>query len=65
MSRLILASQSPRRLALLQQVGITPDLVLPADIDESVHKNEMPRDYVLRVAKEKAFDKVILDILCQ
>lgn len=51
---LLLASASPRRLDLLKQVGITPDLVVPADIDESHHKNELPADYAQRIAAEKA-----------
>lgn len=54
MSRLVLASSSPRRLMLLEQIGCKPHLVDPADIDESVHKGETPRKYVLRVAAEKA-----------
>lgn len=51
---LILASGSPRRLELLARIGISPDLVLPADIDETEAKNENPRNYALRLAKEKA-----------
>ena len=51
---LILASESPRRLALLAQAGITPDAVLPAAIDESVLKGEAPRMHALRLAVEKA-----------
>lgn len=51
---LILASQSPRRLALLKQIGVVPGMVLPADIDETPLKGELPRDYVKRVALEKA-----------
>jgi septum formation protein len=51
---LILASESPRRLALLAQAGIRPDAVLPAAIDESVLKNELPRVHALRLAIEKA-----------
>jgi septum formation protein len=52
--RLILASASPRRLDLLARIGITPDAVLPADVDESVPKGELPRDHALRLAREKA-----------
>jgi septum formation protein len=52
--QLILASESPRRAALLAQAGITPDHVLPADIDESVLKAEQPRLHALRLATEKA-----------
>jgi septum formation protein len=51
---LILASESPRRLALLAQAGIVPDAVMPADIDETEKKGEAPRAYVLRLAVEKA-----------
>jgi septum formation protein len=51
---LILASASPRRLALLEQAGYVPDAVRPADIDETPRKNELPRDYALRIAAEKA-----------
>lgn len=54
MSQLILASSSPRRLMLLEQIGIRPSAVDPADMDESMHKGEKPRQYVLRVAAEKA-----------
>ena len=51
---LILASESPRRLQLLAQVGIVPDRVLPAEIDESVVRGEQPRAHALRLATEKA-----------
>lgn len=50
---LFLASQSPRRRELLAQVGISFD-VLAVDIDETIQKNEIPEDYVTRLAKEKA-----------
>jgi septum formation protein len=40
---LVLASESPRRLDLLRQIGVEPDLVLPADIDETPFKDETPR----------------------
>jgi septum formation protein len=53
-SLLILASESPRRLALLAQAGILPDAVLPAAIDESVKKAELPRAHAVRLAAEKA-----------
>ncbi len=52
--QLVLASASPRRLDLLKQIGITPDHVIPADIDETPLKAELPRDYALRVATAKA-----------
>ena len=51
---LILASASPRRLDLLQQIGITPHAVCPADIDETPLKNEAPKDLALRLAVAKA-----------
>jgi septum formation protein len=51
--RLVLASASPRRLALLELIGLTPDLVAPADIDESERKDERPRQLALRLAVEK------------
>jgi septum formation protein len=49
-----LASESPRRLALLAQAGLTPDRVQAAAIDESIHRNEQPRPYGLRLAAAKA-----------
>jgi len=51
---LILASASPRRLALLEQVGVKPDRVIPSDIDESVLADELPRPHALRIATAKA-----------
>ena len=53
MARLVLASQSPRRRELLSQLGLALD-VRPAHADESLRPGERPRDYVLRVAREKA-----------
>ncbi|MDG1286486.1 MAG: Maf family protein [Rickettsiales bacterium] len=50
---LILASASPRRLELLRQVGIEPDEIIPAEIDEAPLKGERPVTYVARMAKEK------------
>lgn len=52
--RFILGSASPRRLELLAQIGLRPDEVRPADIDETPSAGESPRDYVLRMAREKA-----------
>lgn len=52
--KLILASASPRRLALLQQAGLEPDALLPADIDETPHRGESPRALAVRLASEKA-----------
>jgi len=51
---LVLASQSPRRLALLAQVAITPGKVCPADLDETPLKRELPRQHAQRLAQEKA-----------
>jgi septum formation protein len=51
---LVLASASPRRLALLAQAGIVPDAVCPADIDETPVKGELPRAHALRLARLKA-----------
>lgn len=52
--RLILASASPRRVALLKQIGITPDDIIPADIDETPLKTELPRGLAERLARQKA-----------
>jgi septum formation protein len=51
---LVLASESARRKALLAQIGIVPDAIVPARIDESVRKNELARPHALRLAREKA-----------
>jgi septum formation protein len=50
----VLASESPRRLALLRQAGVIPDAVKAAAIDETEKRGELPRDYVLRLAIGKA-----------
>lgn len=52
--KLVLASASPRRLALLQQIGIEPDALVPADLDETPRRNELPRTLAARLAREKA-----------
>ena len=52
--RLILASASPRRLDLLARIGVKPDAIVPAEVDESVPTGELPRDHALRLAREKA-----------
>ena len=52
--RLVLASASPRRLGLLEQVGLKPDALLPTDIDETPKRNEAPRALAGRLAAEKA-----------
>ena len=51
---LILASASPRRLALLEQIGVVPAQIIPSDIDETELKSELPRDLALRLARQKA-----------
>lgn len=51
---LILASASPRRRELLARLGVTPDRVLAADIDETPLKGELPRNHAVRLAAEKA-----------
>lgn len=53
-TRLILASASPRRLDLLARIGVIPDAVDPADIDERHAKHELPLAYAKRMAAEKA-----------
>jgi septum formation protein len=58
MARIILASSSPRRRELLQQLGFTFDVYSP-DVDESTRCGESVHDYVLRLAQEKA-DAVLL-----
>ena len=51
---LILASASPRRRELIARLGLMPDAIAPADIDETPDKGELPRDYAKRMAREKA-----------
>jgi septum formation protein len=52
--RFVLASGSPRRLALLAQIGVEPDAVIPADIEEAPRRNESPRALAQRLSAEKA-----------
>jgi septum formation protein len=52
--RLILASASPRRRELIARLGIEPDRIVAAEIDETPAKGELPRDYAKRMAREKA-----------
>jgi septum formation protein len=52
--RLILASASPRRLELLARLGVIPDAVVPAEIDETARKGELPDRYAVRMAGDKA-----------
>lgn len=51
--KLVLASASPRRLALLEQIGVVPDALLPASLDETPERNERPRTLAIRLAEEK------------
>ena len=53
-ANLILASASPRRVALLAQLGITPHTIIPAELDESPLPRELPAIYAARIAREKA-----------
>ena len=52
--RLVLASGSPRRLTLLGQIGLTPDALRPASLDETPRRGEMPRTLAARLARAKA-----------
>jgi septum formation protein len=54
LARLVLASASPRRRQLLDQVSLSPDLTVPADVDEAPRKGELPRPHAARLADEKA-----------
>lgn len=54
MPHLTLSSASPRRRDLLARLGIAPDVVAPSDIDERPMRGEGPRDYAIRMAREKA-----------
>ena len=54
MSKLVLASASPRRKQLLAQIGVTPDAINPSDIDETPIPGESPRAYAERLGIEKA-----------
>ena len=53
MARLILASASPRRVELLARIGLVPDAIDPADIDETPGKAETPRAHAERLARQK------------
>jgi septum formation protein len=52
--KIVLASGSPRRLSLLNQAGIEPDALRPADIDETPKRGELPRACATRLARKKA-----------
>jgi septum formation protein len=53
--KLILGSGSPRRLDLLEQLGLKPDAVHAPEIDETPERGELPRPYCIRIARQKAF----------
>lgn len=61
--KLVLASASPRRLQLLERVGLTPDLLNPSDIDELPHKRETPRALSIRLAREKAMRAIEMPLV--
>jgi septum formation protein len=61
--RLILASSSPRRLELLARIGVAPEAVRPAEIDETPRRAELPAAYAERMAGEKAAAVAAPDIL--
>jgi septum formation protein len=50
----VLASGSPRRFALLNQAGLEPDALEPAEIDETPRRGELPRSIAVRLARDKA-----------
>ena len=52
--KLVLASASPRRLALLRQIGAEPDALLPSDLDETPARGERPKVLAARLARDKA-----------
>ena len=51
---LVLASASPRRLALLAQIGVVPSRIAPADLDETPKPEELPRPHAIRLARAKS-----------
>jgi septum formation protein len=51
---LVLASASPRRLDLLRQIGLAPDIVEASEVDETPHRDETPRRLAVRLAEAKA-----------
>ncbi len=52
--RLVLASESPRRRDLLASIGLPPDVIVPADIDETPLRDELPRRLAARLAAAKS-----------
>lgn len=59
--RLVLASASPRRVDLLARIGVAPNAIRPADIDEDPGQTELPRPHALRLASEKALAVAALE----
>jgi septum formation protein len=59
--KLVLASGSPRRVTLINQAGIEPDALRPANIDETPRRGELPRACANRLARAKA--EVALDLV--
>jgi len=51
---LVLASASPARKGLMETIDLIPDEILPTNIDETPNKRENAKDYVIRIALEKA-----------
>ncbi|KQZ79063.1 septum formation inhibitor Maf [Mesorhizobium sp. Root157] len=62
--KLVLASGSPRRIELLQQAGIEPDRVFPADVDETPLRAEHPRSLAKRLSKDKA-EKALVSLMAE
>src|SRR5690349_24763257 len=61
-SKLVLASGSPRRVMLINQAGIEPDALRPADVDETPKRGELPRACANRLARAKA--EAALELIC-
>jgi septum formation protein len=59
--KLVLASGSPRRVTLINQAGIEPDALRPANVDETPRRGELPRACANRLARAKA--EVALDLV--
>ena len=62
-NRLILASASPRRIKLLEQIGVKPSLIVAADINEIPQKAEKPSEFSKRMALSKALKVDSSDLL--
>ena len=52
--KLVLASASPRRIELMQQAGLEPDRLVPANVDETPLRAEHPRSLAKRLSRAKA-----------